>query len=114
MSVDIYKSEKKSNFGFRQLIDPIGIFGGKPIWDTSSDNPTFAQRQAQADQQRLENEMRMQAEREASMMRADDIRRQFKQGERSAKLKTGLIVGGVLVAVVLLGSFVAMKIIKKK
>lgn len=113
----IRENEQKSNFSLGQIVDPIGLLGGKPIWDIDDKEGRAALKaynQQKAQKQQMEQMMRDSMERDASSDRAYEIRREIKKGERSVKLKSGLIIGGIVLTTILIGVFTARIIIKKK
>jgi len=112
---NIFYREDKSNFSIRQVLDPIGLFGGKKLWDMSVGSPqqkaAYAQQQEAA---RQEMERRIYQQKAQSAENAYEIRRQLKQAESSTKLKSGLIIGGIVVVSLTIAGLVAYKVLKKK
>ena len=119
---NIFYREDKSNFSIRQVLDPIGLFGGKKLWDMSVGSPqqkaAYAQQQEAARQEqeaaRQEMERRIYQQKAQSAENAYEIRRQLKQAESSTKLKSGLIIGGIVVVSLTIAGLVAYKVLKKK
>jgi len=116
--MDVYKEENKSNFGLGQIIDPIGLFGGKPIWQVGSTKDELLARnytnQQKAAQASMMAKMRLNTAREDSQVRADAIRSQLRSTKRSAQVKSGLIIGGIVVVALLIGTITTITIIRKK
>jgi hypothetical protein len=114
-----FKNEAKSNFGLMNVLDPIGLFGGDPIWDadrtSKANRDAFrAQQRAEHDRRAYEQKMREDAIRQASSERAYQIRQGIKSAERSAKTKSTLMIAGVIGATVLIGGIALVLILKKK
>ena len=100
--------ERKSNIGFMQILDPIGLFGGKKIWDKDKKPGGTPQLDPMVAQMQMQQQQALAA---AAQRRRED---EMRQEEAAAKRKTTMLIVGVVGGIVVIGGIAAIFIFRKK